>query len=312
IMPQQGSLQVYRIVSFGSTINPSYHIDEMPAVLSCSSVRYYLDNALPYTTGIYQRTIAAVQRSGAQYLATYRPVHRPWYRANPRAFPSHEPRSEQRLGRPRRSIRRVSRFPDGRRGSARDPLLVVSRAPPPNAGGQGCASREPERHDTGARSRDPARSRGDFGRCNECLRTSVAGGPRPLDPRGGSDPSHRPRGHDSHPGAKGWKLSRRRRAVCRRDGNRTADPSPRYRWGAVASLGWMLQGLLGRQSVWEQLHQPELHLSPATGMRLRCIAVRRGGHDGLLRGRSNGGHDRRHCRGRRPYLRRATKRIAQG
>src|SRR5205814_10475706 len=68
IMPQQGSLQVYRIVSFGSTINPSYHIDEMPAVLSGASVRYYLDNALPYTTGIYQRTIAAVQRSGAQYL----------------------------------------------------------------------------------------------------------------------------------------------------------------------------------------------------------------------------------------------------
>ena len=49
--------------------NHADHIGEMAAVLSSIPVRYYLDNHVPHTTGIYQRTFAAIERSGAQYLA---------------------------------------------------------------------------------------------------------------------------------------------------------------------------------------------------------------------------------------------------
>ncbi|TMB34269.1 MAG: MBL fold metallo-hydrolase [Deltaproteobacteria bacterium] len=68
IMPYLAALKVDTIDLLVATHNHADHIGGMPAVLSGASVRYYLDNALPYTTGIYQRTIAAVQRSGAQYL----------------------------------------------------------------------------------------------------------------------------------------------------------------------------------------------------------------------------------------------------
>ncbi len=49
--------------------NHSDHIGGMPDVLTTTAVRYYLDNGIPHTTATYQRTIRAVQASGAQYLA---------------------------------------------------------------------------------------------------------------------------------------------------------------------------------------------------------------------------------------------------
>lgn len=48
--------------------NHADHIGGMPAVLASMVVRYYLDNGVAHTTATYQRTIAAVQSSGAQYL----------------------------------------------------------------------------------------------------------------------------------------------------------------------------------------------------------------------------------------------------
>lgn len=55
--------------------NHADHIGGMTAVLGGAVVRFYLDNGLPTTTATYQRTIAAVQASGAQYLqATSRTV----------------------------------------------------------------------------------------------------------------------------------------------------------------------------------------------------------------------------------------------
>lgn len=55
--------------------NHADHIGGMTAVLGGTVVRFYMDNGLPTTTATYQRTIAAVQGSGAQYLqATPRTV----------------------------------------------------------------------------------------------------------------------------------------------------------------------------------------------------------------------------------------------
>lgn len=51
------------------------HIGGMPALLGSVVVRYYLDNGVAYTTGIYSQTLAAVRASGAQYLnATNRTI----------------------------------------------------------------------------------------------------------------------------------------------------------------------------------------------------------------------------------------------
>jgi beta-lactamase superfamily II metal-dependent hydrolase len=49
--------------------NHADHIGGMAAVLSGTTVRYYLDNGVPHTTATYQRTIDAVAASGAQYLS---------------------------------------------------------------------------------------------------------------------------------------------------------------------------------------------------------------------------------------------------
>jgi competence protein ComEC len=68
ILPYLAALRVEAIDLLVATHNHADHIGGMPAVLSGASVRYYLDNAVAHTTAIYQRTIAAVQRSGAQYL----------------------------------------------------------------------------------------------------------------------------------------------------------------------------------------------------------------------------------------------------
>src|SRR3989442_2273224 len=47
----------------------------MAAVLATTVVRYYLDNGIPHTTATYQRTLQAVEASGAQYLqATARTI----------------------------------------------------------------------------------------------------------------------------------------------------------------------------------------------------------------------------------------------
>jgi beta-lactamase superfamily II metal-dependent hydrolase len=55
--------------------NHTDHIGGMTAVLGATVVRFYMDNGMPSNTATYQRTIAAVQRSGAQYLnATPRTV----------------------------------------------------------------------------------------------------------------------------------------------------------------------------------------------------------------------------------------------
>jgi beta-lactamase superfamily II metal-dependent hydrolase len=68
IMAYLGALGIRSIDLVVATHNHSDHIGGMPAVLDGASVRYYLDNAVPHTTATYQRTIAAVERSGAQYL----------------------------------------------------------------------------------------------------------------------------------------------------------------------------------------------------------------------------------------------------
>jgi len=55
--------------------NHADHIGGMPAVIGGSVARFYMDNGLPTTTSTYQRTMAAVRASGAQYLnATTRSV----------------------------------------------------------------------------------------------------------------------------------------------------------------------------------------------------------------------------------------------
>ncbi|HKA58407.1 MAG TPA: ComEC/Rec2 family competence protein [Gemmatimonadales bacterium] len=48
--------------------NHSDHIGGMTTVLGSAFVRFYVDNGLPSTTSTYERTIEAVQASGAQYL----------------------------------------------------------------------------------------------------------------------------------------------------------------------------------------------------------------------------------------------------
>jgi beta-lactamase superfamily II metal-dependent hydrolase len=48
--------------------NHADHIGGMTGVLGGLTVRYYMDNGVPHTTATYQRTIQAVQTSGAQYL----------------------------------------------------------------------------------------------------------------------------------------------------------------------------------------------------------------------------------------------------
>jgi competence protein ComEC len=68
ILPYLAALHVATIDLLVATHNHADHIGGMPGVLGSASVRYYLDNAVPHTTAIYQRTIAAVQHSGAQYL----------------------------------------------------------------------------------------------------------------------------------------------------------------------------------------------------------------------------------------------------
>jgi len=51
------------------------HIGGMPELLQSHVVRFYLDNGIPHTTGIYRRTLDAVRASGAQYLnATSRTI----------------------------------------------------------------------------------------------------------------------------------------------------------------------------------------------------------------------------------------------
>src|SRR5439155_10778189 len=51
------------------------HIGGMPELLRSHVVRFYLDNGVPYTTGIYRQTLDAVRASGAQYLnATNRTI----------------------------------------------------------------------------------------------------------------------------------------------------------------------------------------------------------------------------------------------
>ncbi len=51
------------------------HIGGMPALLQSTVVRFYLDNGVPYTTGVYRQTMTAVRASGAQYLnATKRTI----------------------------------------------------------------------------------------------------------------------------------------------------------------------------------------------------------------------------------------------
>ena len=55
--------------------NHADHIGGMTAVLGGTVVRYYMDNGLRTQTGVYLRTLAAVEASGAQYLkATPRTV----------------------------------------------------------------------------------------------------------------------------------------------------------------------------------------------------------------------------------------------
>jgi competence protein ComEC len=46
----------------------SDHIGGMADVLAATVVRNYLDNGIPYTTATYQRTMQAVEASGARYL----------------------------------------------------------------------------------------------------------------------------------------------------------------------------------------------------------------------------------------------------
>ncbi len=48
--------------------NHADHIGGMTGVLQSAVVRFYMDNGVPQTTATYQRTIQAVQASGAQYL----------------------------------------------------------------------------------------------------------------------------------------------------------------------------------------------------------------------------------------------------
>src|SRR5437879_1983974 len=51
------------------------HIGGMPELLQSHLVRFYLDNGVPYTTGIYRQTLDAVRANGAQYLnATNRTI----------------------------------------------------------------------------------------------------------------------------------------------------------------------------------------------------------------------------------------------
>jgi competence protein ComEC len=51
------------------------HIGGMPELLQSHVVRFYLDNGVPHTTGIYRQTLAAIRASGAQYLnATNRTI----------------------------------------------------------------------------------------------------------------------------------------------------------------------------------------------------------------------------------------------
>lgn len=48
--------------------NHADHIGGMATVLSHFVTRAYLDNGIPHTTATYARTLAAIERSGAQYL----------------------------------------------------------------------------------------------------------------------------------------------------------------------------------------------------------------------------------------------------
>src|SRR5437016_12610552 len=48
--------------------NHADHIGGMTGVLQSAVVRFYMDNGVPQTTATYQRTMQAVQVSGAQYL----------------------------------------------------------------------------------------------------------------------------------------------------------------------------------------------------------------------------------------------------
>jgi competence protein ComEC len=55
--------------------NHADHIGGMADAIAATVVRAYLDNGLPHTTATYQRTLRAVQASGAQYLqATARTI----------------------------------------------------------------------------------------------------------------------------------------------------------------------------------------------------------------------------------------------
>jgi competence protein ComEC len=71
-------LQAFHIDTIDLVIashNHADHIGGMTAVLHSVVVRFYLDNGVPQTTATYQRTIQAVQASGAQYLrATARTI----------------------------------------------------------------------------------------------------------------------------------------------------------------------------------------------------------------------------------------------
>jgi len=55
--------------------NHTDHIGGMADVIAATVVRAYLDNGIPHTTATYQRTLRAVEASGAQYLqATARTI----------------------------------------------------------------------------------------------------------------------------------------------------------------------------------------------------------------------------------------------
>jgi beta-lactamase superfamily II metal-dependent hydrolase len=55
--------------------NHADHIGGMAAVIAATVVRAYVDNGIPHTTATYQRTLRAVEASGAQYLrATARTI----------------------------------------------------------------------------------------------------------------------------------------------------------------------------------------------------------------------------------------------
>lgn len=73
-----GYLQTFHIDTIDLVVASHPHADHiggMVDLLQSAVVRFYLDNGVPHTTAVYQRTLAAVRASGAQYLnATNRTI----------------------------------------------------------------------------------------------------------------------------------------------------------------------------------------------------------------------------------------------